>query len=136
MADLTITAANVVAGADAVIEQGKFGASVTAGQALYRDEADKKLKLADNDSVTASVRGFRGIALNGGANNQPGAILRSGDVTIGGTLVAGTTYCLSSTPGAICPQADVASGDEVVVVGVAKSATVLRVDAVDTGVVL
>jgi len=136
MADVSITAANVLPGDDAVIEHGTYGATVTQGQVVYQDSADKKLKLADNDHAAAAVRGFRGIALNAGANGQPGSIQRSGDITIGGPLVAGTTYCLSSTAGGICPQADVASGDEVIVIGVAKSTSVLTIRAVDTGVTL
>lgn len=135
MADVTITAANVLAGADAEIEHGKAGATETAGQALYLDETDKRLKIADNDGA-AAVRKVRGLALNGASNGQPMAIIRRGPVTIGGTLVAGTTYCLSSTPGAICPQADVATGDDVVIIGVALSTTVLNVAIQHPGVTL
>ncbi|MEQ1956009.1 hypothetical protein [Mesorhizobium sp. CN2-181] len=135
MADVTIAAANVLAGAGAEIEHGIAGATETAGQALYRDAVDSRLKVSDNDGA-AAVRKVRGLALNGAANGQPMAIIRRGPVTIGGTLVAGTTYCLSSTPGAICPQADVASGDDVVIIGVALSTSVLNVDIEQTGVTL
>lgn len=135
MADLTITAANVVKGANSRIEQGTAGAAITAGQVVYKDDAGK-YQLADNDSATAEAKAPRGIALNGAAANQPLAILRHGDLTIGATLVAGTTYCLSSTAGGICPQADVASGDDVVVMGVAKTAAVLAVSIQIPGVTL
>jgi len=136
MADISITAANVIAGENANIEHGRAGATETAGQVVYRAGSDEKYKLADNDSATAEVRRPRGITLNGAADGQPMALLKSGPITIGGTLVPGTTYCLSSTPGAICPQADIASGDDVVVIGVAKSATVLEVDIQISGVTL
>ncbi|WP_442580720.1 hypothetical protein ACSBOB_01585 [Mesorhizobium sp. ASY16-5R] len=135
MADVTITAANVIAGAGAEIEHGTAGATETSGQALYRDAADSRLKVSDNDG-TAAARKVRGLALNSAANGQPMAIIRRGPVTIGGTLVAGTTYCLSSTPGAICPQADVASGDDVVIIGVAMTTAILNVAIQHPGVTL
>lgn len=136
MADVSITAANVQQGSDARIEHGTFGATVTQGQVVYRDSADGKYKLADHDHATAAVRQPRGIALNAGADGQPATIQLSGDITIGGTLVAGTTYCLSGTPGGICPQADVTTGDDVVILGVAKSTTVLDLNIMVSGVTL
>lgn len=135
MADISITAANVVRGTNAVIENGFAGAAITAGQVVYRD-ANNKYQLADNDNASAIVRQPRGVALNGAATNQPLAIIRSGDVTIGATLTAGTAYYLSSTAGGICPLADLASGDDVVLLGLAKSTTVLAVDIQISGVTL
>jgi hypothetical protein len=64
MADLTITAANVIAGNSAKTETGTAGATVTAGQVVYKDSADNKFKLADNDSATAGLRSPYGIALH------------------------------------------------------------------------
>jgi hypothetical protein len=134
MADLTITAANVVAGEDASIEAGIAGATITAGQVVYRDTADNKYKLADADGA-AALRSPRGIALNGASNGQPLSILRNGDITIGATMTAGLAYYLSDDPGGICPLADLATGDYIVLVGMAESATVLNVEFVETGVV-
>ncbi len=46
MADLSITAANVLRGSNARVETGIFGATVTAGQVVYRDASDNnKFKL-------------------------------------------------------------------------------------------
>jgi hypothetical protein len=53
---------------------------------------------------------------------------KDGQVTIGATLVPGTDYYLSDTPGGICPIADVGVGEYVCRVGVALSATVLDLD--------
>ncbi|MDB5540526.1 MAG: hypothetical protein JWQ89_2253 [Devosia sp.] len=136
MADISITAANVLQGADARIEHGTFGATLAAGQVVYEDAADSKYKLADNDSATAAAKVPVGITLNGGANGQPGTIQKGGDITVGGTLVPGTTYCLSSTPGGICPQADLNTSDAVVILGVAKSASVLDLNIQISGVTL
>jgi len=136
MTDISITAANVVSGSDASIENGIAGASITAGQVVYLDSSTNKYGLADSNSATAAVRAPRGIALNGAANNQPLAVQRSGAITIGGTLAAGVTYYLSDTPGGLCPVADVGSGEYSVVMGMAASTTVLNVDIQASGVAL
>jgi hypothetical protein len=136
MASLTITAANVIAGSNASIEHGRAGATITAGQVVYRDSADGKYKIADADSATAAARDPRGIALNGASDGQPLAIIRAGDVTIGATMTAGLAYYLSPTPGEIGVVADVLSGDDPIIIGQAKSTTVLTVKISDPGVTL
>lgn len=136
MADLTVTAASVVAGADAVTETGTLGATVTAGQALYKLSTDNKWYLADNNSATAAVRQATGIALNGGGAGQPVRVLRSGPVTIGATMTAGVAYYLSDTPGGICPVADVGAGEYPGIIGIATSTTVLNVNFQYSGVSL
>ncbi len=134
MADITITAANVLPGADARIEHGTFGATVTQGQVVYKDAADGKYKLADTDSATAAVKVPRGIALNAGSDGQPATIQLSGDITIGATLTAGVAYYLSPVAGGIAPLADVAIGDDYTLIGLAESTTVLHLDIQVSGV--
>lgn len=136
MTDISITAANVVSGSDAVVEHGIAGAAITAGQVVYLDSSTNKYGLADSNSATAAVRAPRGVALNGAAADQPLAIQRSGAITIGGTLTAGVAYYLSDTPGGICPVADVGSGEYSVVLGMAASASVLNLDIQASGVAL
>lgn len=128
MSDLSITAANVIPGANAVVEHGTFGATITAGKAVYKEATTKKFKLADDNSATAEVRKAYGIALNGGSDGQPATIIKSGDVTIGATMTAGVAYYLSGTAGGICPVADLTTGDYPCLLGMAKSTTVLTVD--------
>lgn len=134
MADLTITASDVVVSTNAVVEYGTAGATVTAGQVVYKNTTTGKYELSDNNSATAAVRQPRGVALNGAANGQPLAIQKSGDITIGATLVAGAEYLLSDTPGGICPRADLLTGEYVAVIGLAKSTTVLAIDLQYPGV--
>ena len=136
MTDLAITAANVVAGAGAKVRQGTAGATVSAGQTLYRDPVDFKHKLADCDAATAPVRSCAGIALHGASNGQPLDILWEGPITIGATLVPGTTYYLSPTPGGIAPLADLSSGDYPTIIGIAISESVLSVKLHASGVAL
>ncbi len=133
MADLTITAANVVAGSGAKKPSGTAGATITAGQVVYLDSSDGKYKLADNDSATAAVRSPAGIALHGAANNQPLTILSQGPITIGATTAVGVVYCLSSTAGGICPVADIATGDYNTIIGIGTSVTVIDVKLHEAG---
>lgn len=136
MADLSITAANVIAAAGSVIKYGTAGATVTAGQIVYKEDASKTYKLADADSATQEVQEADGMALNGAAAGQPLAVLERGDVAMGSILTAGARYYLSSTAGGIEPEADLSSGEEVNLLGLAKSATVLAFEIKRPGVTL
>jgi hypothetical protein len=133
MADLSVTAANCLPGAGAVIEEGLAGATITAGQAVYRD-TDGSYKLADADGASATIRTARGIALNGASAGQPLKIQKAGEITLGATLTAGTTYYLSNTAGGICPLADVGTGEYYHIIGIAKSASVLLLALAYSGV--
>lgn len=135
MTDISITPANVIAGSNATVATGRAGATITAGQVVYKEAASGKYKLADSDSATAEVKAAAGIALNGAADGQPLSVLTSGDVTLGSVLTAGTAYYLSETPGGIQPAADLA-GEDVIQLGLAKSATVLSVRIQIPGVTL
>ena len=136
MSDLVITATSVVAGAGALVAHGVLGATGTAGQAVYLDDATNSYKLADNNSATAAARVPDGLLLNGGASGQACAVITRGPVTIGATLTAGVAYYLSDTPGGICPIADLASGEYPTLIGFATSTTVLNVKIQSAGVAL
>ena len=136
MADLTITPGGVLAGANAQIRNGIAGATITAGQALYKDTNANVMKLADANG-SAAERVLAGIALHASLTGQPIAyIIKDDDFTPGATLVAGTSYMLSSAaPGGIAPVADATAGDYVTDVGVAKSVTKLNVNFTASGAV-
>lgn len=134
MTDISITAANVLSAAGTPRKAVVAGATVTAGQAVVRDSSTGRYVLADNNHATAALRVPDGIALNGAANGQPLTIHLQGEITIGATLTPGTTYYLSDTAGGICPLSDVGDGERAVVIGIAKSASVLDVQILDSGV--
>jgi hypothetical protein len=137
MADIVITPANVVRDASAQQpKHGILGATVTAGQSVVQDPITKLYVLSDSNSATAALRKVDGIALNGGAINQPVAIHEKGKITIGGTVVQGTIYVQSDTPGGIAPAADLSAGEEVTIIGVANSATQIDVSLNKSGVVV
>jgi len=132
--DITVTPSAVVAGSNATRDTGIAGETITAGKAVFLNAATNRWMLSDNNGT--GTREVKGIALNGASANQPLAILKDGDITIGATLVAGTDYWLSATAGGICPRADLATGMDTIQIGVAKSASVLAVSIVDPGVTL
>lgn len=136
MADLTLTAANVLPGSGASTKGVIAGATIAAGKAVCRDPSTGKWVLADSNHATAALRVPGGIALNGASDGQPMAVLTSGPVTIGGTVSAGTAYYLSDTPGGICPFADVGSGERAVQIGQATSAAIINVRISDSGATL
>lgn len=119
MADLTVTASQVLPGAGARFADGTAGVAVTAGQVVYQSTSDTML-LADADAGTPAAANGRGIALNGASIGQPVRIQTEGTITLGAGAapVKGTIYVLSGTAGGICPAADLASGDRVTVLGV------------------
>jgi hypothetical protein len=136
MTDLVITAANVIADPSASRASGTAGEAVSRGKTGYLDPTSKKWMLADSNSATVAARHPKGIFLNDAALNQPVHVHTSGDITIGATLTAGARYYQSETPGGIQPEADLATGENVVLIGIAKSATVLQVTFQDPGVTL
>ncbi|MFA5897934.1 MAG: hypothetical protein WC829_02355 [Hyphomicrobium sp.] len=125
MADLTVTAASCVPGADARLETGTAGETITAGMPVYKASTGLWMK-ADSNSATALARQATGIAMTGSSLNQPIVVQKSGSLTLGATMTAGVAYYLSDTAGGICPVADVGAGEYVDIIGIATSATVLK----------
>jgi hypothetical protein len=136
MADISITgtAVTLVGGPTEDIDAG---ASVAGGQIVYREASSGDAKLSDNDSATAEVRAIRGMALHAAAANQPLKIAKNGArVNVGAVLTAGIDYYVSGTAGAICPRADVTTGDDPLRVGIAETTSVLLLDFADPDVTL
>lgn len=128
MADLVITAANVLASAAASKEIGTAGANITAGQPLYKDATDSnKLKLGQ--ATTSAKSAFAGISLHAAATGQPVQyVIADDDFTTGNaTMTIGEVYTLSATAGSLCPAADITTGNFTTVAMVASSATKAKV---------
>jgi hypothetical protein len=138
MADISITAANVIAGSNASTASGTAGVAITAGQVVALDNSTTPatVKLADVNSASAWQRTPVGIALNGAAAGQPVVYQTGGDITIGGTLVAGAAYFASGTAGGVRPQADNTTGDYPALLGLATSTSVLRIGLLAPGVAI
>lgn len=127
MTDLSVTAANVLIGAGAVVEAGNAGGTIARGKAVYK-AADGTILVTDPTSATVVARQAIGIALNDAAAGQPVDYMKmGGEITIGATMTAGVTYYLSgAVAGNICPLADVGASEYLSIVGIAKSTTLLK----------
>jgi hypothetical protein len=137
MADISVTASAVKPTSSAtVIARGTAGGTITAGQALYLDSADNKLKTAIS-TTQAQANAVVGIALHGASVDQPIAYATTGDVTFNAVLTAGTVYVLGGASGGISPSADLDSNNNRygVVLGISTSTTVLRMGVIISGAI-
>jgi hypothetical protein len=136
MANLSITAASVLASATAIRGSGIAGATITQGQPVYSDAADSnKLKPCDSN-VSAALAACVGIALVAASAGQPVTYAVSDtDFTPGATLTVGESYYVASTAGSIAPVGDITTGDFPTFLFVAKSTTKAVLKLVSGGVV-
>lgn len=134
MADLTITASQVLPGSDSTSQfaQGTAGASITAGQVLYYDSTAATYKLADNNDTQATSV-VAGIALHAAGTGQPIRLQTAGPITLGAGAApaVGSVYVLSATAGGIAPVADLATGNRTTILGVggASNTVTLRINS-------
>jgi hypothetical protein len=133
VADVSVTAASVVKTASTAIRAGIAGATITAGQPIYLDStASNKAKPADADALaTAAVVG---IALNSASDGQPIDYATAGNVTYNSAFTVGQVYVASTNAGGIAPYADLGSGDYVTILGVATTATNLKLSINQSGI--
>lgn len=136
MADLVITAANVIPGDNAVIDHGRAGEVVTAGKTVYFNLVTKRMDLSKSNHANAVARVLKGIALHAAAVGQPLAFQTGGDLNVGAVLTLGAAYYQSETAGGIQPAADLAVGETVALIGLAKSTSVLSIKIQAPGVTL
>lgn len=134
MTDYVIVPANVIAGSNSTRDSGIAGESLLAGKAIYLNAATNKWMLADNNG--AGTRAVGGIALVAASLNQPVTFIKSGDLALGTTLVAGADVWLSGTPGGLAPRADIVTGMDPVLIGIATSTTNINVSIQDVGVTI
>lgn len=134
MADLSVTAANVQPTSSTVYGATRPAAvAVAAGEGLYLD-ADNKYRLATADVALNNIACVCvGLAMNSAAAGQP-VTPGTGEITVAASgLTAGAGYRLSANAGKITTDATT-TGDNVVEIGVAKSATVIDVQPKNWGV--
>jgi hypothetical protein len=133
MADLAVTPANVVIYAGAKKQVGVAGETIVAGKPLYL-HTDGRLKLAD--ASTAAKAASVGVSLNGGAAGQPITYVRQGGLNPGGTVLVGTVYGVTDTPGGIGPISERAAPDFVTVLGVGVTASRIALAIQASGVAI
>lgn len=110
MADVVITAANVLPSSGATLQRVTFGEAITQGQPVFKKAADGLYYLADANDATKLPA--QGIACTAGAAGQPGVICTDDPLfTPGFTIAAGDVCIVSANSGAVAPIADYASTD-------------------------
>lgn len=121
MADYVITPANVKALGGSTVLWGTAGATIAAGDALYEDPADGKLKLCRCDAgATFTAANLKGIALAGASSGQPVSYASAGLVELHPSVAVGLTAAIvlvSTNAGELRPQTDLASGQFVTIAG-------------------
>lgn len=134
MADLVITAANVVPGANAVFQQGPAAVTITQGQTVYLDSSTGTVKLADAD-LSAAAASVSGIAVSSALAGQIVVFQVSGTLAFGAILTAAKPYFLSATAGAIAPAADLTTNWRTSLLGFASSTSNLLLNIFNSGFV-
>lgn len=123
-ADISITAANLSPSTQAVTRDAIAGVAITAGQLVYKDTADGKIKLADANGATTLIRTPIGMAANtAGVGQNVRYIVSDPDLTLGGTVSNGAAYVLSATAGGLAPIADQTTGWYPCIVAIGISST-------------
>lgn len=134
MADISVTAANVKTYSGATVKGGTAGATITAGQTIYKDSTvSDKLKPADADASLAAAT-IVGVALNGASLDQPVDYISKGGLNPGGTVAVGTIYLASPDAGGIQPHGDLLAGDYVSIIGVGTTTSRIEVNIQNSGV--
>ena len=131
MANLVITATQVMPDATGRITLTTAGAIITAGQTVYVAAGVTFLAQCDGTEAEAAVYG---IALNGAQIGQPVAVQETGSPVLGAGAapVEGAAYSLSDTAGSIADVADIATGtwyQTTMGVGGAGNTLVLEINA-------
>jgi len=131
MADLSQTAANVaISGSTCPTKRVQFGETVTQGMPVYQKTSDSKWYKCDaNDTLAKAACG--GIVITPASTDGYGLIATPSTtagvslVNLGATLAVGTAYSPSATLGAICPLADISTGQYPTSIGFAISTSLL-----------
>ena len=129
MADLTITAANVVL-VSGNTSTKNASETITVGDLVYSSAATT-VGVAANDDATEDT--VVGIALNAATTGQPVNYAEHGAVVgFGAILTVGVFYCLSAA-GAISPTADSATSDYVSLAGYGMTTSNMKMQFLNTG---
>lgn len=135
MADITVTAGNVVEGSGSVNKKtGTSGEAITAGQVVYIKSSDSKLYKAQHDGTAEEAEAV-GVALNSApGSGQPVTYITAGNLDPGGTVTVGEIYVVSATAGGIAEVSDLVSTNRVTVLGVGTTASNIKLGILVSGV--
>ncbi len=130
MADISPTPADVLAYDGATTNSGTAGETITAGMSLYLASDGLLYKALADTAVHAACKG---IALNGGAVDQPIKYLTAGGIDPGVAVVKGILYGVTDTAGGISGVDDRGSGDFKTILGFATTTSRIELNIWSTG---
>jgi len=137
MADYSITAANVawVSGTPIQLSPAVANESMTAGQAFYFDNSNSQ-QAKKSDANASGKDGFDGIVMQTSVSSgqyfayaPPGAVINPGC-----NMTPTDVVILSTNAGGLAPVADLASGSNLTLVGVALATTQLYIQKYQSSV--
>jgi predicted transcriptional regulator len=134
MADLTITAGNVIPVTGYQFEDKLAGEAITRGQTIYEKASDGKWYKSQADGTAAEAEG-KAIALADAGANQPLRGIIAGNLGLGAIMTVGIVYVVSTTAGGIAPYSDLGSTNRVCLVGVATTTSNLALKIFASGAV-
>jgi len=112
-----------------------YGATIASGVPVYLDASDSKHKPTDAN-LSSSAATAKGIAVTPGVDGGYGLIaIRGSIILVGTTMAVGTTYYCGPTAGEIIPETDLATGDNIMRLGMAATTTQLDLDIKLMGIV-
>lgn len=139
MAVISITAANVLASAQATIrrEYTLAAAGMTAGQFVFLNASNQWALVDQDGALGTGINDLRGILLSGGGIGQPAAVCTADpDFTPGGTTTNGLMVYGSVTAGGITTADIPATPSYPIALGLCKSATKMNLSISASGVVM
>lgn len=124
---------SVTPGADASYKDEVAGEAILVGQLVYRESSTLRVRLAVASSAEQAE--CLGVAMSSAPTaGQAVRVQWAGDVENCATLVLGEPYFVADTAGSVMPAADLATGDYVSLVGIAKATTTLKLGLTPGGV--
>ncbi len=125
---------NVLPDVDAEIAEAPAGAAILAGQDVYIDATDGKVKLLSTAITAANIK-LAGVALNSAPTvGQPVKVQYGGKVKGTATLAVGAPYFASDTAGSVGLESDNLTGDNIHFLGVADTTTSIKLHPFVSGV--
>ncbi len=133
MASISLAGAQLKDGSSAQTPVVVGTTNRSAGEVVFKDTSqDGKLNAADNSTPLNAKA--EGILLGEADAGSLGVFAGNGATIIVAGLTQGTAYYVSSTAGDIEPEADIQTGEFITLLGVATSATELKLTIVQTGI--
>ena len=139
MADITVTAANVVSVSGAQNTGNLASTTITAGKIVYLNASNQWALAAANSTALIAGGGTTwGIALHAALASQPLAVQVGGVCGFGVVFTVGVIYVISATAGGIAPITDLVSTNYISILGIATTTSNLDMSTLPktaTGVV-